>query len=58
MSMKIKKPSIKKILKAFGKGILNTFTMLTISIGSILAFSSYINPVPFIAQQFPDLVLG
>ena len=56
--MKIKKPSIKKILKAFGKGILNTFTMLTISIGSILAFSSYINPVPFIAQQFPDLVLG
>jgi len=58
MSMKIKKPNIKKILKAFGKGILNTFTMLTISIGSILAFSSYINPVPFIAQQFPDLILG
>ena len=58
MNMKIKKPNIKKILKAFGKGILNTFTMLTISIGSILAFSSYINPVPFIAQQFPDLVLG
>ena len=58
MSMKIKKPSIKKILKAFGKGILNTFTMLTISIGSILAFSSYINPVPFIAQQFPDLVIA
>ena len=58
MNMKIKKPNIKKILKGFGKGILNTFTMLTISIGSILAFSSYINPVPFIAQQFPDLVLG
>ncbi len=58
MSMKIKKPNIKKILKAFGKGILNTFTMLTISIGSILAFSSYINPVPFIAQQFPDLVIA
>ena len=58
MSMKIKKPNIKKILKAFGKGILNTFTTLTISIGSILAFSSYINPVPFIAQQFPDLILG
>ena len=58
MSMKIKKPSIKKILKAFGKGILNTFTMLTISIGSILAFSSYINPVPFVAQQFPNLILG
>ena len=58
MSMKIKKPNIKKILKAFGKGILNTFTMLTISIGSVLAFSSYINPVPFIAQQFPDLILG
>ena len=58
MSMKIKKPNIKKILKAFGKGILNTFTTLTISIGSVLAFSSYINPVPFIAQQFPDLILG
>ena len=58
MSMKIKKPNIKKILKAFGKGILNTFTMLTISIGSILAFSSYINPVPFVAQQFPNLILG
>ncbi len=58
MNMKIKKPNIKKILKAFGKGILNTFTMLTISIGSILAFSSYINPVPFIAQQFPNLILG
>ena len=58
MKMKIKKPNIKKILKAFGKGILNTFTMLTISIGSILAFSSYINPVPFIAQQFPNLILG
>ena len=58
MSMKIKKPSIKKILKALGKGILNTFTMLTISIGSILAFSSYINPVPFVAQQFPNLILG
>ena len=58
MSMKIKKPNIKKILKAFGKGILNTFTMLTISIGSVLAFSSYINPVPFVAQQFPNLILG
>jgi hypothetical protein len=56
--MKIKKPNIKKILKAFGKGILNTFTLLTISIGSILAFSSYINPVPTIAQQFPNLILG
>tara|TARA_R110002020_G_scaffold138674_1_gene309117 strand:+ start:368 stop:1696 length:1329 start_codon:yes stop_codon:yes gene_type:complete len=56
--IKLKKPNIKKILKAFGKGILNTFTMLTISIGSVLAFSSYINPVPFIAQQFPNLILG
>ncbi len=58
MNMKIKKPNFKKILKGFGKGILNTFTMLTISIGSILAFSSYINPVPIIAQQFPNLILG
>jgi hypothetical protein len=57
MKFKIKL-NIKKILKAFGKGILNTFTMLTISIGSILAFASYINPVPTIAQQFPNLIIG
>jgi len=31
MNMKIKKPSIKKILKGFGKFILNTFTVITIT---------------------------
>ena len=50
--------NIKKILKKVGTYTLNTFTVLIISIGSILAFSSYINPVPFIAQQFPNLALG
>jgi len=54
----IRIPGIKKILKRVGTYTLNTFTVLIISIGSVLAFASYINPVPFIAQQFPDLVLG
>ena len=73
MSMKIKKPTfklpqvklpqfpmagIKKILKKVGTYTLNTFTVLIVSIGSLLAFASYINPVPFIAEQFPNLQLG
>ena len=49
---------IKKILKRFGIYTLNTFTVLIITTGGILAFASYINPVPFIAQQFPNLHLG
>lgn len=53
-----KKPNIKKILKGIGKFTLNTFTVVIISGGGILAFSSYINPVPTIANQFPNLVLG
>ena len=54
----IRLPGIKKILKRVGTYTLNTFTILIISIGSLLAFASYINPVPFIAQQFPNLQLG
>ena len=54
----IRIPGIKKILKRVGTYTLNTFTVLIISIGSVLAFASYINPVPFIAQQFPNLHLG
>ena len=54
----IRLPGIKKILKRVGTYTLNTFTVLIISIGSVLAFASYINPVPFIAQQFPNLHLG
>ena len=54
----IRIPDIKKILKRVGTYTLNTFTVLIISIGSVLAFASYINPVPFIAQQFPNLHLG
>ena len=63
MNMKIKKPTLKKldlkkILKGVGKFILNTFTIATISIGSILLFVSYINPTPYIAEYFPNLKLG
>ena len=54
----VKIPGIKKILKKFVTYTLNTFTVLIISIGSLLAFASYINPVPFIADQFPNLHLG
>lgn len=57
-TLKLKKPNIKKILKGFGKFTLNTFTVLIITTGGILAFSSYINPVLTIANQFPDLALG
>ena len=52
---RFKKPNIKKILKGIGKFTLNTFTVVIISGGGILAFSSYINPVPFIASYLPDL---
>tara|TARA_R110001606_G_scaffold193776_4_gene341469 strand:- start:3160 stop:4473 length:1314 start_codon:yes stop_codon:yes gene_type:complete len=63
MSMKIKKPTfkrpnIKKILKGIGKFILNTFTVVTIIGGGILAFASYINPTPYIAEYFPNLQYG
>ena len=52
------KLNIKKILKGFGKFILNTFTIVVITGGGILAFSSYINPVPTIASYLPDLQYG
>jgi len=58
MSMKIKKPSIKKILKGFGKFILNTFTVITITIGTMGLFISYINPTPYIAEYYPALQVG
>ena len=58
MSMKIKKPSIKKILKGFGKFILNTFTVITITIGTMGLFISYINPIPYIAEYYPALQVG
>ena len=63
MNMKIKKPTftklnIKKILKDVGKFILNIFTMVTIIGGGILAFASYINPTPYIAEYFPNLQYG
>ena len=51
-------PDIKKILKICGQVTLNIFTVVTISIGSMLLLVSYINPVPTIAQQFPNLALG
>ena len=58
MNMKIKKPSIKKILKGFGKFILNTFTVITITIGTMGLFISYINPTPYIAEYYPALQVG
>ena len=58
MSMKIKKPSIKKILKGFGKFILNTFTVITITTGTMGLFISYINPTPYIAEYYPALQVG
>jgi len=54
----IETPNMKRILKISGQITLNIFTVLTISIGFILLFVSYINPVPTIAQQFPNLALG
>ena len=58
MKMKIKKPSIKKILKGFGKFILNTFTVITITTGTMGLFISYINPTPYIAEYYPALQVG
>jgi len=55
MRIKFKRPNIKKILKGIGKFILNTFTAVTIIGGGTLAFASYINPVPYIAEYFPNL---
>ncbi len=55
MKIKFKKPNLKKILKGIGKFILNTFTVVTIIGGGTLAFASYINPVPYIAEYFPTL---
>ena len=58
MRIKFKRPSIKKILKGIGKSILNTFTMVTIIGGGTLAFASYINPTPYIAEYYPQLQVG
>ena len=58
MRIKFKRPNIKKILKGIGKFILNTFTAVTIIGGGTLAFASYINPVPYIAEYFPNLQYG
>ena len=58
MRIKFKRPNIKKILKGIGKSILNTFTAVTIIGGGTLAFASYINPVPYIAEYFPNLQYG
>ena len=58
MKLKIKRPNIKKILKGIGKFTLNIFTLVTIIGGGTLAFASYINPTPYIAEYFPNLQLG
>ena len=58
MKLKIKRPNIKKILKGIGKFTLNTFTVVTIIGGGTLAFASYINPTPYIAEYFPNLQYG
>ena len=56
--MRMKRPNIKKILKGIGKFTLNTFTMATISIGSMGLYLSYSNPTPYIAEYYPNLQLG
>ena len=58
MRIKFKRPNIKKILKGIGKSILNTFTVVTIIGGGTLAFASYINPTPYIAEYYPQLQVG
>ena len=55
---KIKNLTFKSMLKSVGKFFLNTFTMATISIGTLGLFISYINPTAYIAQQFPNLQIG
>ena len=55
---KIKSLTFKSVLKGVGKLFLNTFTMATISIGTLGLFTSYINPTAYIAQQFPNLQMG
>jgi hypothetical protein len=55
---KIKNLTFKSVLKGVGKFFLNTFTMATISIGTLGLFISYINPTTYIAQQFPNLQIG
>ena len=55
---KIKNLTFKSVLKSVGKFFLNTFTMATISIGTLGLFTSYINPTTYIAQQFPNLQIG
>ena len=55
---KIKNLTFKSVLKGVGKFFLNTFTMATISIGTLGLFTSYINPTAYIAQQFPNLQIG
>jgi len=58
MKLKIKRPNIKKILIGIGKFTLNIFTLVTIIGGGTLAFASYINPTPYIAEYFPQLQVG
>jgi hypothetical protein len=55
---KLNKINIKKILKGFGKIILNTFTVITITIGTMGLLLSYINITPYIAEYYPGLQLG
>ena len=55
---KLKNLTFKSMLKSVGKFFLNTFTMVTITIGTMGLFISYINPTPYIAQQFPNLQIG
>ncbi len=58
IKLNIPKFNFKKTLINFGKFILNTFTIVTITIGSLGLFVSYINPTPYIAEQFPNLKYG
>jgi len=55
---KIKSLTFKSVLKGVGKLFLNTFTIATLSIGTMGLFLSYINPTAYIAQQFPNLQMG
>ena len=54
----IKNLTFKSVLKGMGKLFLNTFTIATLSIGTMGLFLSYINPTAYIAQQFPNLQIG
>tara|TARA_R100000808_G_C2149793_1_gene158308 strand:+ start:486 stop:1826 length:1341 start_codon:yes stop_codon:yes gene_type:complete len=67
--LKIKKPNIKfkfpsinfnfkKGLKIMGRIFMGLLTTLFVGLGSLGLFLSYTNPVPSIAEQFPNLYLG